>query len=351
MSFAQKIGEMALQKDMNQGAKEFAAIARYVALGKGSWFAAAKLAEESNAPTRIRGAIDNALQTKAAVLPGTSTGWGAQLGAYSQLADSFLLNLRQVSAFDALLPFTKSVPLGFQQIAVATGGASGAVIGEAMVKPIAKVSYSTSQLSVLKTVAIVIITSELLKLANDRIFQAELAGAVAAATDAEFCSQITSGLSPIASSGSTQANVLTDLNAALTAISFGAGSQVFLLVTSGIAKYWSTLTGGSGPVFPNMGVNGGTIGGMTVVVTSGLTQSFVAVDATQIGTMSGALELDGSDQSAVQMESAPDSPPTATTNFVSLWQNNLTALKAVRFWSAKRLRTAAVSLVNAVSYG
>src|SRR5262245_4656462 len=57
---------------------------------------------------------------KSVVGAGSTTGWGQALALYAQLADAFLLSLRGASAFDAMLPWMKAVPL-HQQIVVASG--------------------------------------------------------------------------------------------------------------------------------------------------------------------------------------------------------------------------------------
>ena len=53
------------------------------------------------------------------------------------------------------------------------------------------------------------------------------------------------------------------------------------------------------------------------------------------------------------MNDAPDdSPPVAGTSYVNLWQENLTAVKATRYWAVKRLATTAVAVVsNATATG
>ena len=54
--------------------------------------------------------------------------------------------------------------------------------------------------------------------------------------------------------------------------------------------------------------------------------------ASQIAAASGAVELDGSGVATVQMDSAPDSPPSAATNLISFWQMNLAGLLA-QYWA------------------
>ena len=50
------------------------------------------------------------------------------------------------------------------------------------------------------------------------------------------------------------------------------------------------------------------------------------------------------------MDTAPDSPPSAATNLVSLWQLNMTGLKAERFLGATKLTTTGVAVLTGVAY-
>ena len=79
---------------------------------------------------------------------------------------------------------------------------------------------------------------------------------------------------------------------------------------------------------------GGTVQGCEVCVTEGVTGQIVAVDATQIIGSAGAVELDSSKETSIQMAAPADSPPTANTPYVSAWQMNYQLLKAVRVWGA-----------------
>jgi hypothetical protein len=46
------------------------------------------------------------------------------------------------------------------------------------------------------------------------------------------------------------------------------------------------------------------------------------------------------------MDSAPDSPPTASTNMISLWQVNQMAIRAERWITWQRRRTSAVAYIG-----
>jgi hypothetical protein len=64
----------------------------------------------------------------------------------------------------------------------------------------------------------------------------------------------------------------------------------------------------------------------------------------------GGVTIDASREASVQMDSAPASPPDATTVMVSLWQNNLVGLRAERFVNWKRASNYAVTYLTAATY-
>ena len=244
----------------------------------------------------------------------------------------------------------KQVPL-HTAVSITTVGASAFSVGAGNVKPISKLSLAQSQLDVLKSVAILVASEELLRasgpLAN-ALFTQELASAVAVETDREFLAQITAGITPITSSGNTAVAILTDINAALSQLGLGAQSQVFIVVPPDVARFWCTQlnTGGQ---FPNLTIKGGNVFGCTVVPTDGLVNQMVMFDASQIAANGGRLELDSSKYASVQLDTTPDSPPATATPIVSFWQMNLTGLKATRYWGAERLGSRAVAVINAIA--
>jgi hypothetical protein len=72
-------------------------------------------------------------------------------------------------------------------------------------------------------------------------------------------------------------------------------------------------------------------------------------DATQVAVAAGDIVLDRSDAATLQLDTVPDSPPATTTPYVSLWGQNMSALRAERFLSAQRLRTTAVAQISSVT--
>jgi hypothetical protein len=56
-------------------------------------------------------------------------------------------------------------------------------------------------------------------------------------------------------------------------------------------------------------------------------------------------------EGSIYPDSAPDSPPLASTNVLNLWQLNQIALVVERWWGAVKLRSTAVAAIsNANSY-
>jgi hypothetical protein len=343
-------------EDTNMQARMFAASMKYLALENGSWAGAAQRAKNSRAFPQIVDVLNAVANNptgihKAATDPLSTSGFGDQLAEFQQLSSAFLLSLRTVSAFEAMTPFMRMVPIGLQNFAVQTGGATAATVGEGQMKPITKFSFARSQLTPSKSLAIVVVTEELLRHSNINSFMTDLQRAVATEVDAGFVTKLTTGASYTASAGSAGFHILVDLHTALAGLDLDAASKVFLLVSEDIAKHWSVAMDQSGALmFPQMTPNGGTVQGMQVIPTAGVSQSIVAVDASQIAASAGNLEPDATREGTINMDTAPDSPPTASTNYRALWQENETALRVTRYWAAERLRTNAVHAITGVSY-
>src|SRR6185436_2855978 len=77
----------------------------------------------------------------------------------------------------------------------------------------------------------------------------------------------------------------------------------------------------------------------------------VAINANEVLVADdGGVSIDVSREASLQMDSAPDSPETASTVMVSLWQRNMVAIKAERFITWKSGRTGAVQFISSAKY-
>ena len=349
MTIAARIGQLARDQEANAKAMDFCHVAQCIALGQGQSRNAIMAAQKGPTTERVVAAV------KTAVIPGsTSDGTFAAPLAYQELSLAFLVSLRNIGVFDAALPFAVDVPLNMQ-VAVTTTGITAASIGEGQVKVISKISLAASALTPRKAVAIIAVTSELLRMGGakaSRLFQQELSRAVAAETDSKFLSVISTGISASPSTGSNAAAIAADMGALLGALSTGVGSKVFIAMNPSDVKHFAIQIGTTGErAFPGVTINGGDYAGCTVIPTEALSGLIIAFDASQLAMGSTGIELDASDRASVQMDTAPDSPPSASTNMVSLWQMNMAGLRATRYFGCERLRTTAVAAISNVSWG
>ena len=363
MTIAQRIGAVHASMETTTNAKEFCNLARVVALNAD----AQQLAQDKLIGPTIKTIVadshrvyemrsDLVERQKAAVAAGTTadTGWALPLAEYQVLASAFLESLRQWGCFDRLLPSMRRVPFR-TRIGASTTAITGTTVGQAQVKPISRLTLSGTQIDEQKAVAVVVVTNELAKFgdaAAGNLFAVELSNAVAVETDETFVSVLISGATSNGSSGSTAEHVRNDLRGMLASITTSARSQLFLLMTSTIAKVLAVLHTNTGDAaFPGMNYNGGTIGGIPAVVSDGVPAStMVLVDAQQVAAASETIQLSSTMQAIVQMDTAPDSPPSASMVMTSLWQNNLTGLKAERIFGVQKLTTTGVCVLTGASY-
>jgi hypothetical protein len=97
---------------------------------------------------------------------------------------------------------------------------------------------------------------------------------------------------------------------------------------------------------------GGSILNIPIIVSDALTAGqVVLVDATGIAAGSDTIVLNTMSEGTIMPDTAPDSPQSASTNVVSLWQSDLSAVLLERWFGIERLRSNCVAAVsNSNSY-
>ena len=115
------------------------------------------------------------------------------------------------------------------------------------------------------------------------------------------------------------------------------------------------------PSFPTITGEGGTFLGYPVIASENIpsstgspTEGFPLIFALAPEIMladDGQTVIDASNQASVNMDSAPDSPPTASTNMVSLWQMNMNGLRCERWINWKKRRSTVVAFIGSAKYG
>jgi len=359
------LGKINANLETSTRVREFCTLAQLIAVSRGKPETAIQLADQYRLSTpflkelliqQIYSCDRNTRIRKTVTGVGTisDTSWAGPLASYDTLAAAFLASLNNYGAFDRMLPAMKRVPFRVR-VGASTSIASGAIVGENNVKPISKLNLTTSQIDELKAVCLLVLTSELMKFgdrAADDLFATQLSSGVAVSTDTQFVTILAAGAPSIASTGITAEGVRNDLRLLLLSVTTNARSQLFILTTSAVAKALSVLhTNAGDQAFPGLTYNGGSISGMPVVVSDGVpANTLLLADAQQICAASETVQLSAASHASVQTDTSPDSPPTASTPLVSLWQMNYDGLRAERYFGAQKLTTTGVAVLTNINY-
>ena len=331
---------------VSAGAEQAARAADFTIYCKATLARAAGLPTDS-LPDRVQRLL------KTAVTPGSTTGadWSA---LYDTAGRAFLASLASASAFDAALPFMKSVPLASRVMAT-TAAVTGATPSELSVKPISTLTVGADDIRPRKAAAIVIVSKELLKFSGPgaALFQQELRAGVVAATDTAFLAELYASVTPTASAGSTTANTLTDLGVLLSALTLGVGSRVFVAMSpANLAKLMTKVSSGAGTAYPTLSLSGGEwlLGIPVIPTTSVPSGAIIAFDAAGFAGVTEPPVPRSIAHGDVVLNTAPDSPPTAATVTHSLWQYDQVALYIERFFGFAQVRAGAVAAISGATY-
>jgi hypothetical protein len=176
------------------------------------------------------------------------------------------------------------------------------------------------------------------------LLDGELRRAVAIRSDEAFLDALTTttAVGSVSSTGLSGGTFPDDLSNALDQIVYGSDGRLYLIVSVATAKALATAWGTAGQSFAGMGVKGGTIAGITVLVSDAASDA-ILFDASQVAANSEAITLDASSEATVDMNDAPTGAASAAT---SLWQSNLLAVRATRYFGAVPLRSTAVVTIT-----
>jgi HK97 family phage major capsid protein len=150
-------------------------------------------------------------------------------------------------------------------------------------------------------------------------------------------------------SGTTAEDLYFDMNTALATFDNADQSTetLVVLMTPALARGISTLRNALGqPEFPGLNMNGGTLMGFPVIVSSSVPSgTIILVAAGEIFVADdGRVDLDASNQATLDMTGGAS--PT-----VSLWQRNLIGIRAEQHITWKKRRAASVAIIDTASYG
>lgn len=369
----------------------FIRLAMALAAGKGDLYRSIRYAKESIA----HGGWDNTpevltvldqddlpgLMQKAAIAPGTTydPAWAAPLVVYTQMASEYVEILRPATIIGRI-PGLRRVPFNIQ-IPVGTQGTTVGWVGEQAPKPVSQMTFTSITFRWAKAAGIVVITTELARFSNpaaEAIVRGDMIAQMAQFLDRQFVdpsvaavtnvspASITNGVAPVTPTGTNQAAFVTDAKTLINqflANNLSTADAVWIGTQQQAVAFSLMLNALGQPFYPTMNGAGGTllgypyIGSENIPATGGSPADgypLILCKASEILLADdGQTVIDASDQASLQMSDAStlDSPPTSTTNLVSLWQLNLTGIRAERWINWAKRRSTAVGYIQNAKYG
>lgn len=315
---------------------------------------------------------------KAAVGAATTTDatWASPLIAYTVMASEFIELLRPATIIGRI-PGLRRVPFNIQMPRTTAGTTMGWV-GENAPKPVSNMAFDTVQLRWAKAAGIVILTDELVRFSNpaaEEVVRSDMIAAMAQFLDRQFVdptvaavtnvspASITNGVTAVTRTGVNQAAWVADaatlLNVFLTNNLSPVGG-VWIMSQRQALAFSLMLNALGQPFYPNINVNGGDLLGFPVIASENVpsvggspadgTPIIFAVAPQIMLADDGQVVIDASNQASINMDTAPDSPPSGTTILVSLWQMNMTGLRAERWINWLKRRATAVQYISNANY-
>ena len=321
-----------------------------------------------------------AMMTKAAVIPGStvSGNWAADLvsdegGAVADFV-AYLRPATVVGKFGADgIPSLRMVPFR-QRLISQTGGGNAYWVGEGKPKPLTAFDFDASTLEPNKVANICVLTEENVRdssPSSEAIVRDGLRDAIAAGIDVAFIDPTNAG------SANVKPASVTNGAAAIAASGTGDADDIRLDVRSVFQKFIDANNPPSSGVwvmsatnalalslmlnplgqreFPGISMAGGIFEGLPAIVSEYAGDTVALVNASDIYFGDeGGVQVDMSREASLEMLDGgftQDGLAGTGASLVSLFQNNLVALRAERHLSWKRRRASAVAYLTGVAWG
>jgi hypothetical protein len=317
--------------------------------------------------TRWPASRHHAILTKAAVGAGTvrDATWAGPLSPLVPYGEAYVEIIRPGTILGKLagvrpVPFRCSVP-------TQTSGTIGTWVGEGKPIPAGSLAFATTVIDVAKIGYIAVITQELARWSDPSalvLVERDLRNGVIQATDQNVVdpaiasvpglhpASLTNGAPSVASSGSTPAAVEADLNALLALVNNGVFIAPYLVMKSSTARYLTKLRGTDGQrTFPDITVQGqSAIWGVPIIASDSTGPQIVLIESSDVLVADSGAVVDATFEAALQMNTTPDDPSTATTVLVSLYQENLVGIRCLRYLNWAKARASSVAYISGVTY-
>lgn len=345
-----------------------AAFTRYVIAqcrAKGNLMQAAEIAKQWTDTPEVEQVL------KAAVAAGTTTDatWAAPLVPYQNMTSDFIELLRPATLVGRMnlrnVPFNVRIP-------GQTQGSTVAWVGETAPKPVSALGFEDITLRFNKLAGIVVISDELARLSTpsaEGIIRGDLVAQIAQFTDDSFINpayaavgdvrpaSVTNGVTPIPASGTDADALRNDVRAVYAQFiqaNMSTAGAVWVMTSTQAMAIGMMLNPLGQPEFPGIGAEGGTLLGLPVlvseVVPSDSSGSIIVLlkQSEILLADEGGVTIDVSREASLQMDSAP---ATGAQQLVSLFQNNLLAIRAERMITWRKRRAQAVAYISGANYG
>jgi HK97 family phage major capsid protein len=315
---------------------------------------------------------------KSAIAAGSTTDstWAGPLVTYNNLQEEFIELLRP-NALISKIPGLRRVPFNIK-VPRETTTMTAYWVGQGSPKPVSKGALDTVTLDFAKIAGITYQTQELLRFSrpnSEGIMVNSLTKAIQYLMDRDFLdpskavstgvspASITNGSTSITATGITSDAFRADFGNALslyTQANYSLDSLVIAMTQTQALRLSLMRTDFNNKLFPDVNKDGGSIEGIPVVTSENIVANggspadgalIAFINASDILLADdGAVDVDISTEASIQTDSAPDSPTTASTTLVSLWQNNLVGIRCERYINWAKARTDSVIYITGGNY-
>lgn len=347
--------------------RAFARYAKALAMANGNRFEAAEYAKAFHDTPQV------ALALKAAVQPGTTTGetYGAPLAPLQYMANEFIELLTPQTIIGRLpglrtIPFNVSVPRH-------NSGSTVNWVGEAKPAPVSSQAFGNIQLGKAKVVALTAISQELVKLSTpqaDAIIQDEMSKSIVKFLDTAFIDPTRAaveGVSPasvtkqgqtVAASGTDAAALRADIKAVVSKLlekNISPNGCVWVMTEIQALSIGMMRSALGGLEFPGIGATGGVLENFPVITSNSVptdavagTSPIVLLKSSEILVADeGGIEIDITREASLLMS---DDPENDAGTPVSLFQNGLVGIRALRDINWTPRRADAVASITGAKY-
>jgi hypothetical protein len=355
---ARPFGSVSITSNAPKG-QTFIRMVKTLVEAKGDSFRAFEIAKQYKDP-------NVELMVKAAVAPGTTLdpAWAQALVQINGYTGEFIDLLRPATILGKIPGLTR-VPFN-TQVPIQTAGGTYKWVGQAKSKPVGKLQFGTANLGMAKAAGIIVLTDELIKSSSpsaEEIVRRDMVAGIAQFLDQQFTDPAVAEVaqtSPasITNGAGTTASLDDPSKDLGLIVGFFNGQNVPLkgitIIMSSSNAYamgvWRNPLGQS--LFAGVGIDGGSANGINIIASNTVGDKVIGLVPEYIlYADDGGVAIDVSREATLQMNDAPVNPADpATTVWTSMFQDNLTALRAERFINWKRATTNAVYYLTGAVY-